>query len=183
MITVIASDIHGSGLRCEQLLERYRAEGASRLILLGDILYHGPRNPLPEGHGPQQVAALLNEYRGEIVCVKGNCDAEIDQMMLEFPLIDGFTMIAEEKRTLYLTHGHHYNEHALPSSAKAGDVLIHGHTHVKDAHRGAEGVYIVNPGSTSSPKDGDYGSYAVYDGERFIIKKLSGETVKTLELE
>ncbi len=183
MIYLIASDLHGSAIRTEQLVERFHEEKADRLLLLGDILYHGPRNPLPDGHGPQRVAELLNELADRIICVRGNCDAEIDQMLLDFPLIEGFTMIYDGKRTVFLTHGHHYNEQALPSSAQPGDLLIHGHTHIKDAHRGAGGVYIVNPGSTSSPKDDSFGSYAVYDGSRVTLKRLDGEIIRTLDLE
>ncbi len=182
MKLVIGSDIHGSADRCRELVIRYQEEKADKLVLLGDILYHGPRNPLPEGHGPMEVARMLNAMKEDIICVRGNCDAEIDEMVLEFPLIGGFTMISEPKRTLFLTHGHIFNEMYLPPM-KAGDVLLHGHTHVKVAKKLENGGYLVNPGSTSVPKDCDYGSYAVYDGEKFEIKKLTGETVMTLALE
>ena len=178
---VIASDIHGSAKRCEELIERYKAEGGEKLLLLGDILYHGPRNPLPEGHGPMDVATQLNALKDEIICVRGNCDAEIDEMVLEFPIIGGFTMITLPERTLFLTHGHIYNEDNLPPM-KPGDVLLHGHTHVKAAKKLSNGGYLVNPGSTSSPKDDTFGSYAVYDGSKFEIKKLSGETVMRMDL-
>ncbi len=179
---LIASDIHGSGLHCEKLVERYKAEGAERLLLLGDILYHGPRNPLPAEYGPPKVCELLNPLWPDILCIKGNCDSEVDEMVLRFPLLSGYAVLEDGKRALVLTHGHLFNEEHLPPM-RPGDLLLHGHTHVKVAKKLEGGGWLVNPGSTSLPKDGDVGSYAVYDGSRVEIKSLDGDILMTLELD
>lgn len=181
MITIFASDIHGSGERCEQLVKRFEEEGAERLVLCGDILYHGPRNGLPNFYDPQQVIKLLNAMKDKIFCVQGNCDAEIDAMVLEFPILPGYAVISEPNRDIIVTHGHIFNEANLPPM-KAGDLLVHGHTHIKDLRRMANGAYILNPGSTTVPKDGDFGSYAVYDGDKITIKKLDGTPISELVL-
>ena len=179
---LIASDIHGSGLHCEKLVERYKAEGAEKLLLLGDILYHGPRNPLPAEYGPPKVCELLNPLWPEILCVKGNCDSEVDEMVLRFPLLGGYAVLEDGRRSIILTHGHIFNEEHLPP-IKAGDLLLHGHTHVKVAKKMDCGAYLVNPGSTSLPKDGDVGSYAVYDGSQVEIKDLEGNVLMSLDLD
>ena len=179
---LIASDIHGSGRHCERLMERYQAEGAEKLLLLGDILYHGPRNPLPAEYGPPKVCELLNARWTEIMCVKGNCDSEVDEVVLQFPLLSGYAVLEDGRRSIILTHGHIYNEeHLLP--IKPGDLLLHGHTHVKVAKKMDCGAYFVNPGSTSLPKDGDVGSYAVYDGSQVEIKDLDGNLLMSLALD
>ena len=126
---LIASDIHGSALWCRRLLEAFRREQADRLILLGDILYHGPRNDLPEGYAPKEVIALLNPLKERILCVRGNCEAEVDQMVLDFPVMADYAVIPDGQRLIYLTHGHVYNAGHLPPLCP-GDVLIHGHTHI-----------------------------------------------------
>ena len=125
---LIASDIHGSALYCRKLLERYDAEKADRLILLGDILYHGPRNDLPEGYDPKEVSRMLNERAGDILCVRGNCDAEVDQMMLTFPIMAEYALLSVGETLVYLTHGH-INGAYNPPPLKEGDILLHGHTH------------------------------------------------------
>ena len=126
---MIASDIHGSEFYCEKLLAAYDREQAGRLLLLGDILYHGPRNDLPQGYAPKKVIGLLNARKSEILCVRGNCDTEVDQMVLEFPILADYAIITEGCRAIYATHGHNYNEDALPPLCP-GDILLHGHTHV-----------------------------------------------------
>jgi len=180
MKLVIASDIHGSGEAAARLIERYREENGEKLILLGDILYHGPRNPFPEGYGPQKVVEILNPLTPEIICVRGNCDSEVDEMVLTFPLLSGYTALYDGKRELFFTHGHIYNENHLPP-VKAGGALIHGHTHIKVAEKRA-GYFLLNPGSTSLPKDGFEGSYMVYEDGVFTIKTLNGTSMKTLRM-
>ena len=175
MKLMFASDIHGSALWCERMLEAYRREGAEQLCLLGDILYHGPRNDLPEGHDPKRVIALLNPMKDEILCVRGNCDTEVDQMVLEFPVLADYAVIFENGRRFFLTHGHHFNPSALPP-LKKGDVLINGHSHVLCAKE-VDGVHCLNDGSVSLPKEGNPHSYMVYENGVFYIKKMDGEII------
>ena len=150
----IASDIHGSAYYCEKLLEAYRREEADKILFLGDILYHGPRNDLPEGYAPKQVIAMLNELEHEILCVRGNCEAEVDQMVLPFPCMADYALLQLDGCTVYLTHGHLWNPEKLPP-VQEGTVFLFGHTHVKmDEMHG--GIRCINPGSVSIPKDGSH---------------------------
>ena len=180
MKLMIASDLHGSAYYTHQLLDAWDREGAPRLFLLGDILYHGPRNDLPEGYAPKEVLAMLNERRDRIFCVRGNCDGEVDQMVLDFPIMADYAVLTEGERLIYATHGHIYNENNLPPLSE-GDVLIHGHTHVLKAER-REGYTLLNPGSVSIPKEGNIPTYAILEDGIFIIKGFEGEIVKTLDL-
>lgn len=180
MKLMFASDIHGSAFYCRKMLEAYRAEQAEKLILLGDILYHGPRNDLPEEYAPKEVIAMLNPLKNEIYAVRGNCEAEVDQMVLEFPVMADYCLILAEGRAVYATHGHIYNENNLPPLAK-GDILIHGHTHVLKAER-RENYILLNPGSVSIPKEGNIPTYAVWENGIFTIKGFDGDIVKKLNL-
>lgn len=180
MKLMFASDIHGSALYCEKMLAAYRREGAERLCLIGDILYHGPRNDLPEGHAPKNVITLLNEVKNELLCVRGNCDAEVDQMVLEFPVLADYAVILEGGRSFFLSHGHHHNPDSLPP-LKKGDVLINGHTHVPCAFE-REGIHCLNVGSVSLPKENNPRSYMVYENGVFTIKTLDGEEILTYPL-
>lgn len=173
MKLMFASDIHGSALFCEQALSAYRREGAQKLCLLGDLLYHGPRNPLPEGHDAKRTAALLNEAKRDILCVRGNCDAEVDQMMLDFPVLSDNALVFADGRTFFLTHGHRFTPESLPP-LNAGDVFVCGHTHVLAA-RFVGDVACINCGSVSLPKEGNPRSYAVYENGVFTIKTLNGQ--------
>lgn len=177
---MIASDIHGSAWYCAKMLEAYKREEAQRLILLGDILYHGPRNDLPKEYQPKQVIAMLNPMKNEIYAVRGNCEAEVDQMVLEFPVLADYGFFLCGSRAIYMTHGHHYHPGNLPPM-KEGDVLLYGHTHVLKAEKmGA--FYQVNPGSVSIPKEGNPPSYAIFENNTFTIKTLEGEVLRTLTL-
>lgn len=181
MKLMFASDIHGSALYCEKMLEEFHREGAERLCLLGDILYHGPRNDLPDGHDPKKVIALLNAEKSRILCVRGNCDTEVDQMVLEFPVLADYAVIFEDGRCFFLTHGHHYNPENLPP-LNPGDVLINGHTHIFGAEL-MEGIHCLNDGSVSLPKMGNPRSYMTYENGVFTIKRLeSGEALLTYSL-
>ena len=182
---LIASDIHGSAYFCEKLIEAYKRENADKILLLGDILYHGPRNDLPEGYAPKQVIAMLNELAQDILCVRGNCDAEVDQMVLDFPLMADYAIISNASKEdgqsiripmIYATHGHVYNNGNLPP-LQAGDILLHGHTHVPTCEQYETHTYI-NPGSVSIPKEGSPHSYIVFDGELFQWKTLDGEVYR-----
>ena len=171
---VIGSDIHGAAEYCRQFLEACDREGAERILLLGDILYHGPRNDLPEEYAPKQVIGMLNTLKDEIFCVRGNCEAEVDQMVLGFPVLADYALLPLGERMIYITHGHVFNKENLPPM-KAGDILLHGHTHVPVCD--AFGPYVyMNPGSVSIPKDGTPRSYMTLEGETFTWKTLEGET-------
>ena len=173
MKLLIASDIHGSAYYCRKLLEAYKKEEADKLILLGDILYHGPRNDLPEEYAPKEVIAMLNPMKQEILCVRGNCDTEVDQMVLEFPILADYGLLYERGRMIFLTHGHVFNENHLPM-LKKGDILLHGHTHVPVCREHEEYIYM-NPGSVSIPKEGSEHSYMTYEDGIFIWKNLDRE--------
>lgn len=169
---LIASDIHGSAKYCKELIEAYEREKADKLLLLGDLLYHGPRNDLPEQYAPKQVIELLNGLKDDILCVRGNCDAEVDQMVLEFPIMADIAVIECRKRTVYATHGHVYNSSVLPKM-KSTDILLHGHTHIPAKEISQTHVYI-NPGSVSIPKNGSEHSYMTLENGIFTWKTLSG---------
>lgn len=172
MKLLIASDLHGSALYTGQLLERFEAENADRLVLLGDILYHGPRNDLPDGYAPKQVIELLNSCADRILCVRGNCDTEVDQMVLRFPIMADYGFIFDGERPIYLTHGHIYNE-TTPPPVHRGDAVIYGHTHVPVIHA-VDGITFANPGSVSIPKNGSTRGYLLYESGRLIRKALNG---------
>lgn len=170
MKLMIASDIHGSARWCRAMLEAWRQERPERLILLGDILYHGPRNDLPEEYAPKQVIAMLNEIGEELLCVRGNCEAEVDQMVLNFPVMADYCAFYIDGHLIYATHGHVYGEDN-PPPLKAGDLLLCGHTHVPCLRRHANYIY-ANPGSVSIPKNNSPHSYALIENGWMIWKDL-----------
>ena len=179
MRIMIASDIHGSAGCCRKLLERFREEQAERLLLLGDILYHGPRNDLPEDYAPKEVIATLNEYRDAIYCVRGNCEAEVDQMVLAFPVMADYALLPVGTRMVFVTHGHVFNRENLPPM-KQGDILLYGHTHVPVCEESG-GFVFMNPGSVSLPKNGTPRGYMILDGTVFEWKTLEGNTYNCFE--
>lgn len=181
MRLMIASDIHGSAYYCRQLMEACDREGAEKLLLLGDVLYHGPRNDLPRDYAPREVIAMLNPRKEEILCVRGNCDTEVDQMVLEFPILADYGFLYEKGRMIFITHGHVFNEKNLPM-LKKGDILLHGHTHVPVCREHEDYVYM-NPGSVSIPKEGSAHSYMVYDDGVFLWKNLEGEVYQEYRLD
>ena len=161
---VIASDIHGSAYWCGKLVELIEKEQPDKILLLGDLLYHGPRNDLPKDYAPKQVIPMLSQYKDRIVAVRGNCEAEVDQMVLPFSCLAEYTMLVVDGVTFYLTHGHHASPDQLPP-LEAGSIFLSGHTHVKmDEVR--NGIRCVNPGSVSIPKDGSH-SCIVWDSSEF----------------
>ncbi len=174
---LIASDLHGSAHYTRLLLETFRREQADRLLLLGDLLYHGPRNDLPREYAPKEVIALLSEYREKVLCVRGNCDTEVDQMVLPFPILADYAAIPVGGRLMYCTHGHHFNVNALPPMGK-GDILIYGHTHVPLLDVTEEHV-CLNPGSVSIPKEGSWhGCMTLEDGHFRWIDIENGQVHK-----
>ncbi len=180
MKLMIASDLHGDAVQTRALLDIFEQQDCSRLVLLGDILYHGPRNDLPAGYAPKQVIAMLNPMAQDILCVRGNCDAEVDQMVLSFPIMADYNMMVLNDRTICFTHGHIYNADHSPM-LKKGDILIHGHTHIPVAEHKGE-ITILNPGSISIPKGGFPPSYMLYEEGLFQIKDFSGHTFKELSI-
>lgn len=168
---LFASDIHGSAYYCRKLLEAYDSEKADRLILLGDLLYHGPRNDLPKEYAPKEVIAMLNARKADILAVRGNCEAEVDQMVLDFPVLAEYAaLFIEPNITLYITHGHHNNiDNPLPMNP--GDIMMYGHTHVCiDEER--NGNRFLNPGSVSIPKQNTGHGYIVLENGVFTRKLL-----------
>ena len=177
---MIASDIHGSALYCGKMLEAFRREGADRLLLLGDLLYHGPRNDLPEGYAPKEVISLLSGVKDRVFCVRGNCEAEVDQMVLPFPVMADYCLLEQAGHVIFATHGHRYNLEN-PPLLRAGDVLLHGHTHVP-ARDGSLGFWYVNPGSVSLPKEASPRSYMTLEDGVFLWKDLEGVEYDRLAL-
>lgn len=177
MKLMFASDIHGSLYYAEKTVEKYREEKADKLILLGDLLYHGPRNDLPKDYNPKGVITLLNSIKQEILAVRGNCEAEVDQMVLEFPVMAEYMIMYLNNKMVFVTHGHKFNT-LNPPMLKEGDVLIHGHTHIQAMEK-VDNYYYINPGSVSIPKNGNTNSYMVYENNKFIIKDFNGNIIKT----
>lgn len=177
MKLMIASDLHGSAYCVKKLMDAYAAEKPEKLLLLGDLLYHGPRNALPRDYDCMAVAGMLNAVRENIIAVRGNCDCEVDQMVLEFPVLGDYALLEWEGLTLCATHGHVWNEDHLPPMAR-GTVLLNGHFHVPVC-REHEGYVYMNPGSVSIPKEGSAGSYMVAERGTFLWKNLDGETYRT----
>jgi len=167
---MFASDIHGAAEDCAAMLRAFTQEGCERLLLLGDILYHGARNDLPAGYAPKEVTNMLNAMRTRIYAVRGNCDAEVDQMVLQFPILSEYALIPVGARVIYATHGHHYGDQN-PPPLNMGDVLLCGHTHIPLCAQRANYVYL-NPGSVALPKQGNPKTYIIFDGHRFVWKTL-----------
>lgn len=177
MKLMIASDIHGSAKRCRELLEAYRREAPDRLLLLGDLLYHGPRNDLPEGYAPKEVIELLNALKTQLLCVRGNCEAEVDQMVLSFPVLADYAYLEVNGLRIFATHGHLFGEDNPPPLAE-GDILLCGHTHVP-ACRAHDGFTYLNPGSVSIPKEGSAFSYMTLEDRTFTWKSLDGTSYQS----
>ena len=173
---MIASDLHGSAYYCRKMLEAFEREGADRLFLLGDLLYHGPRNDLPREYAPKEVIPLLNGKKEKLLCVRGTCDAEVDQMVLEFPVLADYAVLPVGRRLIYATHGHIYHVKNLPPLAP-GDVLLHGHTHVPAWTEFGQGNLYLNPGSVSIPKENSPHSYMTLEGNTMQWKELESSAV------
>lgn len=197
---LIASDIHGSAYYCEKLIDQFHRHCADKLIILGDVLYHGPRNALPLGYEPKKVAEMLNKISDKIICIKGNCDCEVDQMMLDFPIMADFAIMPCGNRTIFMTHGHKYGAEVIEKyyrdmaeykaamergdktavrpapipAISVGDVLLQGHTHQSACYEMACGVVNINPGSVSIAKNGDTCGYMTFEDNIFTRYNLDG---------
>lgn len=175
MKLIIASDIHGDAVCCERLLCAADRHGVDKILLLGDLLYHGPRNDLPENYAPKQVIQMLNQNAQRLLCVRGNCEAEVDSMVLSFPVMSDIAWVydAEKDMSLYMSHGHIYNPECLPPLPD-GSIFLYGHTHLYSITE-KNGVTCVNPGSVSLPKGGNPKTYALYDGGKISVLTLDGD--------
>lgn len=167
---LIASDIHGSAYYCDLLLKAIETEKADRVLILGDILYHGPRNDLPKNYAPKKVIEMLNPLKDKLLCVRGNCDTEVDQMVLDFPILADYAVIPVGDRLIYATHGHNFNENNLPPMSQ-GDILLNGHTHVSKCVEHSDFIYM-NPGSVSIPKEETPHSFMTLEDGNFLWKNL-----------
>ena len=179
---MIASDLHGSAYYCRKMLDAFEREGADRLLMLGDLLYHGPRNDLPRDYAPKEVIPLLNSLKEKLCCVRGNCDAEVDQMVLEFPVLADYCILPVGETLMYVTHGHIYHTKNLPPLV-SGDILLHGHTHIPAWEAFGQKNLYLNPGSLSIPKENSPHSYMTLEEGVFQWKDVeTGETYHTLAL-
>ncbi|MCH1983479.1 phosphodiesterase [Ruminococcus sp. OA3] len=181
MKLMIASDIHGSVYYCKEMLEAYEREQADRLLLLGDILYHGPRNDLPKDYAPKQVITMLNDRKQQIFCVRGNCDTEVDQMVLEFPMMADYCIIQVVPRLIYATHGHIHHTGNLPP-LQPDDILLHGHTHIPAWETFGNHNLYLNPGSVSIPKAGSTHSYMILENSSAEWKTMDGSIYHEMKL-
>ncbi|MBQ9758103.1 MAG: phosphodiesterase [Clostridia bacterium] len=171
----IASDIHGSLYFCKKMLDAFKGEKADRLLLLGDILYHGPRNALPKDYNPAKVIPILNDIKDKILCARGNCDAEVDQMVLDFPILADYLSITVGNTTIYATHGH-LPPPKLPP-LKEGAILFSGHTHIPHFKK-ENGITYLNPGSVSIPKEGSHHGYMLFENGNFLWKDFDGNIIE-----
>ncbi len=169
---MIASDIHGSAVFSEKLAEAFYREKADRLVLLGDLLYHGPRNGIPEGYDPQKTAEILNSLKDSVLCIHGNCDSEVDQLLIDFPITQEFGVLEHGKRLIFLTHGHILNPDS-PPNIKRGDIVMYGHFHVPACIE-KNGCIFMNPGSVSIPKENSWNGYMTVEGSDYIWKDIEG---------
>lgn len=174
MKIMVASDIHGSAYYCQKMTEAYKNSGAQKLLLLGDILYHGPRNNLPKEYAPKKVIEMLNNISDEILCVRGNCDSEVDQMVLKFNIMAEYAIIYDGERMIFATHGHKFNKDNLPSHKK-GDILLHGHTHIP-VNESIDGITVMNPGSVSIPKENSWHGYMIIENGTYTWYDFDGNS-------
>lgn len=181
MKLMIASDIHGSAHYCRKLIKAFKKENPDKLLLLGDILYHGPRNDLPEEYAPKLVIQMLNDISDKILCVRGNCDTEVDQMVLDFPVLADYVYVYIDGVSFFATHGHIFNEKNPPKLSN-GDVLLNGHTHVPKFFKYDSFTY-VNCGSVSIPKENTPHSYVIFEKEMLSWKNLDGAVYMSKKLQ
>ena len=181
MKIMVASDIHGSAFYCNRMLDTFEREAPDKLLLLGDILYHGPRNDLPKEYAPKKVIAMLNTMKEKVLCVRGNCDTEVDQMVLEFPILADYCILYAGNRMIYATHGHNYNMSTTPPLQK-DDILLHGHTHIPAWITFGNNNIYLNPGSVSIPKENSEHSYMIIEDKEIVWKNLGGEIYHSLTI-
>ena len=176
MKLLICSDIHGDLDSMKKVMKAYSLEKAEKILILGDLLYHGPRNDLPPTYAPKKVIKILNENKNLILSVRGNCDTEVDQMVLDFPILADYALLELDGLTVFATHGHHHNT-ATPPPLAEGEILLHGHTHVLKCEEFGNGSFYLNPGSAALPKEGNPRTYMVYEARTFTVKTFDGEII------
>ena len=176
MKLIICSDIHGDLDSAKKIFEVYAKEGADKILILGDLLYHGPRNDLPPTYAPKEVIRLLNENKEKILCVRGNCDTEVDQMVLDFPILADYVYLSLDGLSVFATHGHPHNTNTPPALRK-GEILLHGHTHVLKCEEFGNGNFYINPGSVALPKEENPRSYIIYRNRTFTAKDFEGQVL------
>ncbi len=172
MKILIASDLHGSAYWCRELITAFEREQADKLLLLGDVLYHGPRNDLPRDYAPKEVFAMLNPLADKILGVRGNCDSEVDQMVLDWPMMSDSCVLYLNGQTIFATHGHLFDAQNPPKLHK-GDILLHGHTHLQVCEQVGD-FWYMNPGSTSIPKGDSVNAYMTWEDGEFLWKAMEG---------
>ena len=182
MKLLIASDIHGDLESARIVIESFKKHGCDKILLLGDILYHGPRNDLPSTYAPKDVIELLNGYRDYILAVRGNCDTEVDQMVLSFPILADYAYLSLDGLSVFATHGHKFNLDSLPP-LRPSEILLHGHTHLLCDVTFGECNHYINPGSVALPKGGNPRTYMVYEKRSFKVYDIAGNIVDTYEFE
>lgn len=175
----ILSDIHGSKTRLEKALNLYEEMKCDMLIILGDILNYGPRNMIPEGIDAKGIVELLNQKADNIIAVRGNCDSEVDQMLLNFPIMQTYMLLVDNGRKILLTHGHIYNKEEMPQGKF--DAFFYGHTHIWELER-TEKAVVCNTGSITFPKEKNMPTFATYENETITIYNLDGEKLKSISL-
>lgn len=175
---LIVSDIHGALPTLEMVLDFYRKEKCDMLCILGDILNYGPRNRIPEGIDAKGITERLNSMADEIIAVRGNCDAEVDQMLLDFPIMADYALLVDEGKKLFFTHGHIYNESNMPKGKH--DFFFYGHTHLWKLEQNEQGTTICNTGSITFPKGGNEPTFAVYENGKVSVYHLNGTLIKEL---
>ena len=176
MKLLIVSDIHGDYECAKRVTEIYTREKCDKILILGDILYHGPRNDLPSGYAPKSVIELLNAYRDEILAVRGNCDTEVDQMVLDFPILADYAYLVVDGIGIFATHGHRFNTETPPPLRK-GEILLHGHTHIIAFQEFGNSNLYINPGSVSIPKGGNPKSYMIFENRTFTVYDLERNVI------
>ncbi len=181
MKVIFISDVHGSMMAIKKALKAVEQEKADQIVLVGDLMYHGPRNPLPEEYAPADVAQLLNTYKNKIIAVRGNCDSEVDQMLLDFPMMADYTVLQTEGQYFYITHGHLHTPMDPPALPKKA-IFVSGHTHLPVAEKEGD-LFFFNPGSVALPKGGFQASYGVFEGNTLTVKDFNGETIKSTTLD
>ncbi len=176
MKLLFASDIHGDAVDCENLKNKFFEEKADYMVLCGDLLYHGPRNDLPKNYAPKKVIEILNSMSEYIMAVRGNCDGEVDQMVLDFPILSDYLVIFDNNIRMYITHGHIFNnENKL--KIKDNDIMICGHTHILAMEKRENYIYL-NPGSVTIPKENNPKTYMIYENKKFSIKDFNSNVIK-----
>lgn len=178
---MFASDIHGSAYYAKKILDKFYELKADRLVLCGDLLYHGPRNDLPKDYNPKEVIEIFNSIKDKIYAVRGNCDSEVDQMVLEFPIMSDYTILVLNDINFYLTHGHLYSPDKLPALSE-GTAFVFGHIHLPMAQKEGN-IFILNPGSASLPKGGNPNSYAILDNKNFKVVSFEGDVLREIDIE